>query len=67
MTTDRNMSDGSFDEKQINDQVISAPPSENDVLVKDWDEEESAVRRKYVNPIQSRAQTNRSHSESTSS
>ncbi|CAG8238474.1 unnamed protein product [Penicillium salamii] len=46
MATDRNMSGGSLDEKHVSDQVVSAPPSENDVIVKDWDEEESAVRRK---------------------
>lgn len=39
-----------FDEKhKIGEQVIDSPPSELDhSIVKDWDEEESAVRRKYV-------------------
>ncbi|KAJ5740047.1 hypothetical protein N7533_012831 [Penicillium manginii] len=37
----------SFDEKHINEKVIDSPPSEIDHgIVKDWDEEESAVRRK---------------------
>jgi hypothetical protein len=39
----------SFDEKHINEKVIDSPPSEIDHgIVKDWDEEESAVRRKFV-------------------
>jgi hypothetical protein len=46
---DRKMSEGILDEKYIGEQVTSSPPSEPDHgIVKDWDEEESAVRRKYV-------------------
>lgn len=45
------MSENIISEKQASDQVTSAPPSENDVIIKDWDEEESAVRRKYVRPF----------------
>jgi hypothetical protein len=40
-----------FDEKhRIGEQVIDSPPSESELdhIVKDWDVEESAVRRKYV-------------------
>ncbi|KAJ5358250.1 hypothetical protein N7541_005408 [Penicillium brevicompactum] len=40
------MSEGILNEKHISDQVTSAAPSENEVIIKDWDEEESAVRRK---------------------
>jgi hypothetical protein len=37
-----------FDEKHISENVISSPPSQLDHgITKDWDEEESAVRRKY--------------------
>ena len=33
----------------IEEKVIDAPPSEVDHgIIKDWDKEESAVRRKYV-------------------
>ena len=41
---------GSFGEKHtIAEQVIDSPPCEPDHgIVKDWDGEESAVRRKYV-------------------
>lgn len=44
---DRKMSEGIFDEKHVNEQVTSSPPSEHDLaIVKDWDEEESTVTRK---------------------
>lgn len=42
----------SFNEKHINEKVtdsLDSPPSELDHgIVKDWDEEESAVTRKFV-------------------
>jgi hypothetical protein len=47
--SERNMSEGIFDEKHIREKVTSSPPSELDHgIVKDWAEEESAVKRKYV-------------------
>lgn len=41
---------GIFDEKnKIGEQVIDSSPSELDQgIVKDWDGEEPAVRRKYI-------------------
>lgn len=61
-----------FDEKhKISEQVIDSPPSEPDHgIVKDWDVEESAVRRKYVQSssrINYKQVTNKLRSESTSS
>lgn len=43
-------SQDSFNEKhKTSEQVIDSPPSDPDHgIVKDWDGEESAVRRKYV-------------------
>lgn len=45
----------SFNEKHINEKVtdsLDSPPSELDHgIVKDWDEEESAVRRKFVSTL----------------
>lgn len=39
----------SFEEKNINEKVIESPPTDLDHgIVKDWDEEESAVTRKFV-------------------
>lgn len=62
----------SFDEKyKIGEQVIDSPPSEPDHgIVKDWDGEESAVRRKYVQPssrIDEKHITNKLRLELTSS
>lgn len=61
----------SFDEKhKISHQVIDSPSTEPDHgIVKDWDSEESAVRRKYVQSserIDYKQITNKLHSESTS-
>lgn len=47
MTDPREQSDmNSFVEKKALQEVIDSPPSESEGIVKDWDGEEAAVRRK---------------------
>ena len=49
ISLEQDLPDRDFFEKNVDEKVVSSPPSEVEQgIINDWDGEEAAVRRKYV-------------------